>query len=135
MEFTIIEDDHSTRVDARIDDSRILVSPEGLERSLGWSLKPEGLCRDEACIPLSPSSAVLREGRIDLAAFAALLDRPIACDAEAGAAAVGESASERSSRIRGRVAPDFTLPDLSGRRHSLGDYRGRKALLIAWASW
>ncbi len=32
-------------------------------------------------------------------------------------------------------APDFTLPDLDGRSHSLADARGRKVVLIAWASW
>jgi peroxiredoxin len=32
-------------------------------------------------------------------------------------------------------APDFTLPDLRGRLHSLRDQRGKKTLLIAWASW
>ena len=135
MDFTIIEDDRTALVDARIDGARVSVSPAELERSLGWSLKPQGLCRDEVCIPLPASSEVIRNGAIDLEAFAGLLDRPIACDVGAHAAAIGESARERSSRMRERVAPDFTLPDLSGRTHSLGDYRGRKALLIAWASW
>jgi peroxiredoxin len=32
-------------------------------------------------------------------------------------------------------APDFTLPDLEGALHSLSDHRGKKRLLIAWASW
>lgn len=135
MDFTIIEDDRTTVVDARIEGTRVLVSAADLERSLGWTLKREGLCRDEVCIPLPPSSEVFRDGAIDLEAFAALIDRPLACDADARAAAIGESARERGARMRGRVAPDFTLPDLSGRTHSLGDYRGRKALLIAWASW
>ena len=35
----------------------------------------------------------------------------------------------------GREAPDFTLPDLEGRQHSLSDYRGRKVFLASWASW
>jgi peroxiredoxin len=33
------------------------------------------------------------------------------------------------------IAPDFTLPDLEGRLHSLRDYRGRKVFLCSWASW
>jgi hypothetical protein len=32
-------------------------------------------------------------------------------------------------------APDFTLPDLDGRMHSLSDYRGRKVVLLTWASF
>lgn len=135
MNFSILEDGRSTQVDALVEDDRVLLTPADLERALGWSLKPEGLCRDGICMPLAPSSRVVRDGRIDLAAFADLLGRPLACDVAAGAACVGESARERSAAMRGGLAPDFTLPDLSGRTHSLGDYRGRKALLIAWASW
>jgi peroxiredoxin len=34
------------------------------------------------------------------------------------------------------VAPDFTLPDLGGKRVRLGDQRGKKAVLINfWATW
>ena len=35
----------------------------------------------------------------------------------------------------GTSAPDFSLPDLAGRLHTLSDYRGKKVLLIAYASW
>ena len=32
-------------------------------------------------------------------------------------------------------APDFSLPDLEGNLHSLTDRRGKKVLLVAYASW
>jgi peroxiredoxin len=32
-------------------------------------------------------------------------------------------------------APDFTLPDPGGRRHSIQDYRGKVVFLVFWASW
>jgi len=32
----------------------------------------------------------------------------------------------------GDAAPDFTLPASDGRTYSLGDFRGRKAVVIAW---
>ena len=35
----------------------------------------------------------------------------------------------------GDTAPDFTLPDLEGRLHSLSEHRGKKVLLVTWASW
>ena len=37
--------------------------------------------------------------------------------------------------VVGNPAPDFTLPDLSGRPVSLGDFRGRPVLLNFWATW
>ena len=33
------------------------------------------------------------------------------------------------------VAPNFTLPDLNGKPHTLADFRGKKVLLVTWASW
>jgi hypothetical protein len=135
VSFTIIEDGRATEVEARVDEGRILVRADEFERALGWSLEPHGLCRDAACLPLSPASRIVRDGAVDLTAFAAALERPLASDLDAGVACIGESANERARAMRGGDAPDFTLPDLSGRMHSLGDYRGRKALLIAWASW
>jgi peroxiredoxin len=35
----------------------------------------------------------------------------------------------------GDVAPDFTLESLDGNSVSLRDYRGKKVLVFAWASW
>lgn len=36
----------------------------------------------------------------------------------------------------GQPAPDFTLPDLAGKRIRLADYRGKKGVLINfWATW
>ena len=33
------------------------------------------------------------------------------------------------------AAPDFTLPDLAARLHSLSRFKRKKVLLVAWASW
>ena len=32
-------------------------------------------------------------------------------------------------------APDFRLPDMNGKLHALSDFRGKKVLLLTWASW
>ena len=37
--------------------------------------------------------------------------------------------------LRARVAPDFVLLELSGRRVSLADFRGKKVLLHFFATW
>ena len=72
---------------------------------------------------------------IDLAAVARLLNRPLVLDADAGVAVLGGAAAERSAHLASLEAPDFTLPNLDGRLHSLRDQRGKKTVLIAWASW
>ena len=37
--------------------------------------------------------------------------------------------------MAGAEAPDFTLSDLNGKKHSLKEYRGKTVLLNFWATW
>jgi hypothetical protein len=61
--------------------------------------------------------------------------RPIAVDEVEHAAYLGVSAEERGRRLASLEAPEFTLPDLDGRMHSLSDHRGVKVFLVAHGSW
>lgn len=132
--FTIIDEGRATAVDATDEGDRVLVGRDDLQRATGWVRKPQGLCRDEMCVPVrTPDLDV--EGRVDLAAFASALGRPLALDSGEGAAFIGTSAAERSEGLTATVAPDFRLPDLDGREHSLSAHRGRKVLLVVYASW
>lgn len=50
--------------------------------------------------------------------------------AKAAGLAITESRIQRDGLPAGTPAPDFTLPDLRGRQHSLADLRGRRVLLV-----
>ena len=132
--FTLIDDGTPHEIDATIESGRVLLSPAALG-SLGWELHPEGLCREGLCIPVPADAALEVGGHVDLAALARVVDRPLAIDADERAAYLGVSAGERALTLRSLVAPDFTLPDLAGRPHRLSDHRGKKILLVAYASW
>jgi hypothetical protein len=112
-----------------------LITSAELETHLGWTLKPEGLCRDETCVIVPDPSALERDGRIDVVAVAALLDRPAVVDAESGVTAIGVPRASRLRALEELQAPDFTLPDLDGTAHALGDHRSKKRLLVAFSSW
>ena len=70
-----------------------------------------------------------------LAKRAEAAGRPVALDVDERAAYLGISAAERAKSLASLEAPDFTLPDLDGRMHSLSQQRGKKVLLVAYASW
>jgi hypothetical protein len=133
--FTLIDGDRITTVPAAIDGDAVRLSPDALRDATGWELKPEGLCQGDVCVPVRDRAALADARGVDLVAFARALDRPLALDAAERAAALGTSAGERSARMATLEAPDFELPDLHGRRHRLSHHRGKKALLIAYASW
>jgi len=75
-----------------------------------------------------------REG-VELAKLAEAAGRPVAVDCDERVAYLGVSAHERAQTLASLEAPDFTLPDLDGRRHSLLEHRGTKVLLVAYGSW
>jgi AhpC/TSA family len=120
---------------ASTDRDRLWLSFADFERATGWQRKPQGLCLGQTCVPIPPGKQWIdeRAGRIDLAAFAAYLGQPAVADTADGVWGFGPASSPAAPPSA--EAPDFTLPDLDGKMHSLADYRGRKVLLYCWASW
>lgn len=102
-------------------------------RVTGWTLKPEGMCRDDQCVPL-PSTAV-GTGRVDVEALWRRLGNPVLSSDDRATWVLGAGAQERTTALAGLMAPNFTLPDLSGTPRTLSDLRGKKVLLVTWASW
>ncbi|MEY2422486.1 MAG: hypothetical protein QOI95_2553 [Acidimicrobiaceae bacterium] len=122
-------------VEAVLDGEHVLIDPTTLPDALGWELKPEGLCREDVCVPVRDRAALFVGERLDLAAVTAALHRPSVVDAGAGVIAVALPSEERRRALHDRQAPPFTLPDLDGVPHSLDEWRGRKKLLFAFSSW
>src|ERR1700675_1249929 len=122
-------------VSARIEGDRILADPGAFEAATGWVLKPEGLCRESVCVPVRDRDALVIDGAIDIAVFAAALLRPVVVDAAEGVIAIGVPAAERVAAMETLEAPDFELPDLEGRPFRYSSLGKRKKLVVTWASW
>ena len=104
----------------------------------GWEAKPQGLCRGERCVPIPAERRAeffASDGRFNLAAFARYIDQPYVHEDAARIWLFGEAPAARRDALRSLEAPDFTLPDLDGKRWSLSQFRGKKVLLLTWASW
>ena len=109
------------------------MSAADAEKVTGWTLKPEGMCRDERCVPL-PAAAV-KDGDVDVEAFWQRLGGPVIASQDGDAWALGAPADERNAALEGLQAPDFTLPDVDGKPRTLSELRGKKVFLATWASW
>jgi hypothetical protein len=109
------------------------MSPADAETVTGWTLKPEGMCRAEACVPLP--TAALKPNEVDVVAFWSKLGGPVIASDRRDVWALGAPADERNSALEGLEAPDFTLPDVNGVPRSLSQLRGKKVFLATWASW
>jgi AhpC/TSA family len=137
MTTTVIYGTRVTEIaDASSGPNGLWLSFADVERATGWERKPHGLCLGETtCVPIPPGKQWIDEGagRIDLAAFAEYLGQPAVADAANGVWGFGPATSPAAPPSV--EAPDFTLPDLDGKMHSLADYRGKKVLLYSWASW
>ena len=103
----------------------------------GWSMKPEGFCKDDICVPTPPGKAdrFVQGDSINVSAFWELMGKPAVRTADADVWLLGEGAGPRNDALLSLQAPGFTLPDLYGNLNSLSDYRGNRVLLITWASW
>jgi hypothetical protein len=138
---TIIYDDHATEITTVNDDAgQLWITTVDLKRATGFEVKPQGVCRNELCFPLPKSrehELVRRSvGKtwFDLVAFARLVQQPIAHDEVLATWYFGLRSDQRQG-LSSLEAPDFTLPDMNGKTHSLSDFRGKKVLLLTWASW
>jgi len=138
MSVTIIYGDKTTPVNSTlIEGDNLWLSSADLTRATGWQLKPQGACLRDRCVPIPAGreSEFVRPGFFNISALARHLGEPTVHDEQHALWSFSDAPDEIGNRLRSLEAPDFTLPDLDGKRHSLSDYRGKKVLLMSWASW
>ena len=115
---------------------------DGIAAATGWLWKPEGLCQGDTCVPLPPAergSWVHHEPgqppQLDIAAMWRHSGHPVVHDAAGQTWVLGTGPAQRGAALQSLEAPDFMLPDLAGQMHRLSDLRGRRVMLVSWASW
>lgn len=138
---TIIYDDNATAIThADADSGQLWITTPDLQRATRFELKPQGVCKNDLCFPIPKSREAEfvrnRGGHswFNLLAFAQLVHQPVAHD-EALSTWYFGLRSDQIESLSSLKAPDFHLPDMSGEIHSLSDFRGKKVLLVTWASW
>ena len=139
---TLIYDGIATEVSAAPETSSDLwITTGDLTKATRFVIKPQGVCRDELCFPLPKKRAaefVSKKGAttwFNLSNFARLIKQSFVTDQKNNVWYFGVRAEEQNGYLASLEAPNFTLPDLNGKPHTLADFRGKKVLLVTWASW
>ena len=143
---TIIYDGIATEVSAPSvslppNSADLWVTLSDLKRATRFEVKPKGVCRDELCFPISKArrrAFFIKESQVtwfNLSEFARLVRQPTAYDEKHSVWYFGPRTEVQNGYLASLEAPAFTLPDINGKMHSLADFRGKKVLLVTWASW
>jgi len=142
IEGTVLYADRMVKIPLTLaGEADLWVTPEQITAINGYTLKPEGLCREEICIPISRKPAdgfvQTKDGAelFNMSKLADKLSQPIVRDVKRYIWSFGPQGSQKAEGAAPVMAPDFALPDRQGKTVKLSDFRGKKVLLLSWASW
>ncbi len=137
---TVIFNDQTANIDAAlVDGEHLWVAFDDMQEVNGFEAKVEGLCAGDICVPIPAAADWTREhgGKkyLNVTRFAAMVDQAVAADSSGDVWSFGTVGDLESELLPKGNAPDFALPDRSGKTVKLSDFRGKKVLVITWASW
>lgn len=129
---TVLYADGNVKLDKiRPDAKDLWIRSADLPRVNQFELKPQGACRADMCIPVPKA---LKNGEwFNLTGFSRKVGQAVVADS--GVWSFGEIPVVRGSFYSSRIAPDFAVPDRKGKIVHLSDFRGKKVLVVTWASW
>ena len=135
---TVLYDDHVVALDrVGLDPKRaagaLWIRKRDLSRVNGFALKPQGACRADLCIPIPKD--MVRGDYFNLTAFAKKAGQLVVADADTRVWSFGEMQALGGGLSNSRMAPNVAVPDRLGRPVHLAAFRGKKALVVTWASW
>ncbi len=129
---TVLYQDRATRLDkSRVEGNDLWVRSADLPRVNEFEVKPQGACRADICIPLSKD--LKKAEWFNLTGFARKVGQAVVADSSVWS--FGEVPVLRGTYFNSRIAPDFAVPDRKGHVVHLSDFRGKKVLVVTWASW
>ena len=118
---------------ASVDGDSLWIQAADLPGINGFELKPQGACREDICIPIPRQ--MMRGAQFNLTAFAQRIGQRVVADPAMRVWSFGEIPVVRGAFLESRIAPEFAVPDRKGRTVRLSQFRGKKVLVVTWASW
>jgi thiol-disulfide isomerase/thioredoxin len=128
LPLVVLFDERAGEVNASLDDNRVVIDAAAVLAATGWEVKPHGLCRGEVCVPAQLGDPV------ELSELANAFRRPLAVEVLDDVAVAVFGAAAGSTVQPGDLAPEVSLPDVSGVPTPVTG-TGRKTALVAWSTW
>ena len=129
---TVLYSDRETTLpDSRTENGDLWIPASEMPRINEFTVKPQGACREDVCIPLP--KALKRNGWLNLSGFARKVRQSVVNEGPLWS--FGEMPVLRMGFLESRAAPGFAVLNRQGQTVRLNDFRGRKILLLTWASW
>ena len=123
------------------DPTELWIARDELTRVTGFELKPEGACLDDICVPVQQGVdselLVTRQSQewFNVSALAKKISQASVADHDEGVWSFSAIPVQRSSFYSRAEAPEFSLADMDGNQVALSDFKGKKVMLLTWASW
>jgi len=105
---------------------QLVIDPDRFEAGTGWTIKPEGACKGDVCVPLPD--------RDDVSDIAGRLGMALVHDDATNLSALGPESLGGRALLSAR-APELVLNDIDGNSFRLSSLRGQKVVLVAWAPY
>lgn len=134
--LTVLTEVSKTEVDSAAGNDLWMTAADA-EKATGWQLKPEGFCKGDICVPVPKGreNDFVAADRVNISALWTLMGNPAVHNDKGDVWFLGTGAGARNDAMLSLEAPDFELPDFTGKLHRLTDFRRKRILLITWASW
>ncbi len=139
-EATVLARENVLVVDrALMSGDELLIPTDSVIAVTGFELKPQGLCAGDVCIAMpSDESWIVEQDKkkyFNVSRFARRVNQVYAVDPEAKVWSFTAVPRPETSPLLAGQAPDFALEDRDGKLVRLSDFRGKKVLILTWASW
>lgn len=139
--LTVLANDKTTKVNAlSLKDNNLWISANQLKAATGFELKKSGACYDplDICIPLFEDGfTVQKEGIqwLNVSKLATKLEQACISNDDQTVWSLGLLPAARKAMLDASMAPDFEIEDIHGEMVRLADLKGKKVLIVTWATW
>ncbi|MEM6321903.1 MAG: redoxin domain-containing protein [Bacteroidota bacterium] len=111
-----------------------------LKAATGFELKASGACYDplNICIPIFEDDFIKETANgkwLNVSKLADKLGQACVADESKKVWSLGILPEIRKTMLESANAPDFEIADIHGQTVRLSDFRGKKVLIVTWATW